>query len=63
MKKTKYILLVFIFMFSCVLGAYFSVNREKMKSSKMDSEVEIDTILKDELKNIFALNELLIEEK
>jgi len=62
MKKAKYILLVFIFMFSCVLGAYFSVNRENMKSSKMDKDVEINTILQDELRNIFALNDLLIEE-
>lgn len=51
MRKMKNLVLVFIFMVSCFVGAYYSVNREEMKNSEK-ADVDMRTYLDLELKNI-----------
>ena len=61
MKKIKYITLISIFMFSCVLGAYVSINKS-INNSISTKTMEPREFLEKELNDISVFENLVIEE-
>lgn len=61
MKKTKYITLISIFIVSCVLGAYVSINKSTDNSISTKT-MEPREFLEKELNDISVFENLVVEE-